>query len=106
MVVYVGGDSEEVEQVMPSLPDYEGPGNNQDSGTYLGGDIQVLVKQVDFRYADDSKGSAYIITDVKDMIPEVKEFIVDIIVCVIVVLIITAGILIFWINRESHDTCQ
>lgn len=98
-IVYTGTSSEETERVASLLPTYLGSGKNQENGTYIGGDIQVLVKQADFKYDDGSKGSAYIVTDVESMIPEVKEFLVDILVCVVFVLIITAAILIFWINR-------
>ncbi len=98
-IVYIGTESDEVEKVIPQLPAYGGTEENQENSTYLGGDAQALVKQVDFRYKDRSEGSAFIVTDVQDMIPEVKQFVIDILVCVVLVLILTAGLLIFWINR-------
>jgi len=98
-IVYIGTDSDEVEQIIPQLPAYGGTEENQANSTYIGGETQVLVKQVDFRYGDGSDGSAFIVTDVQDMIPEVKEFVIDILVCVVMVLILTAALLIFWINR-------
>ena len=98
-IVYIGTDSKDVENVIPQLPAYGGTEENQENSTYLGGDTQVLVKQVDFKYKDGSDGSAFIVTDVQNMIPEVKEFVIDILVCVVMVLILTAGLLIFWINR-------
>jgi signal transduction histidine kinase len=96
-IIYMGEDADVAEKVIPSLPPYEGVGRNSESGMYLGGDIQVLVKQVDFEYTDGDQGSAYIVTDVKSVIPEVKQFFVDIVLCVVFVLIVTATILSFWI---------
>ena len=98
-IVYVGTDDSNIENVVSMLPEYGGSTANQESSVYLSGDAQVLVRQVDFTYDNDEKGSAFIVTGVKSMIPEAKQFIIDIIICIVFVLILTACLLIFWINR-------
>ena len=98
-IVYVGTDMDTAETVMQQLPDYGDAGTTSENGVYLGGDSQVLVKQVDFNYRDGDEGSAFIITDVSNAIPEMKEFFVDIIFTVVFVLIFTGSLLIFWIYR-------
>ena len=81
------------------LPDYGESENTSENGIYLGGEAQALIKQVDFHYSDGQEGSAFIVTDVSNMIPEVEEFFVDMVFGIIIVLILTAALLIFWIYR-------
>ena len=69
------------------------------NGLYLGGNAQVLIKQIDFKYRSGEKGSAFIVTDMKNVIPEVEELFVDLICVVVIVLIATAFILLMWIYR-------
>lgn len=97
--IYVGTDIESASHVMEQLPGYGESDTTSENGIYLGGEAQALVKQVDFIYPDKKKGSAYIVTDVSDVIPEVEQFFRDMVCGVVLVLILTAGILIFWIYR-------
>ena len=89
----------QVNHVIPQLPQYGESGNTSENGVYLGGEAQALVKQVDYLYEDGEQGSAFIITDVSNMIPEVQEFIVDLGMGILIVLVLTALLLIFWIYR-------
>ena len=63
--------------------------NDIRNGMYLGGKAQVLLKQIDFQYSDGSEGSAFIVTNVGSLIPEVKNLFVEIIVCIFLVLVFT-----------------
>ncbi len=98
-VVFMGAPMEDVAQVLDQLPEYGEMATTSENGIYLGGEAEALVKQVDFQYEDGSKGSAFIITDVSNAIPEIQEFAVDVFGVIILVLILTAGLLIFWIYR-------
>lgn len=98
-IVYLGADSADIGNLVSMLPAYGESIANKDSEVYLGGDAQVLVRQIDFTYQDDSEGSAFIVTSVQNMIPEAKQFVIDIVICVVLVLILTAALLILWINR-------
>lgn len=98
-IVYVGTGMDVAKHVIPQLPGYGESENTSENGIYLGGDAQALIKQVDFKYKDGEEGSAFIVTDVSNMIPEVEEFFVDIVMGIVIVLVLTASLLIFWIYR-------
>lgn len=95
--IYAGDNL--TEQVWEKLPEYGSEDSSSENGTYYGGELQILVKQVDFVYKDGAKGSAFIVTDVNDAIPEVRSFVADMLWMVLVILALTAGLLILWIYR-------
>ena len=72
-----------------SSPEYGAAETTSENGMYLGGKAQVLLKQIDFQYSDGSEGSAFIVTNVGSLIPEVKNLFVEIIVCIFLVLVFT-----------------
>ncbi len=74
--------------VISQLPEYGAAETTSENGMYLGGKAQVLLKQIDFQYLDGSEGSAFIVTNVGSLIPEVKNLFVEIIVCIFLVLVI------------------
>ena len=43
-----------------------------EGGIYLDGESQHLVKQMDFQFPDKTEGSVFIISNVDDLLPEVK----------------------------------
>lgn len=87
------------QEIIDVLPEYGTKESSSENGVYVGGDIQVLIKQVDFLYPDGEQGSAYIVTNVNDAIPEVREYISNMLIAIILILALTAGILIIWIYR-------
>lgn len=96
-IVYSGSDA--ASGVYAELPEYGNYDSSSESGVYIGGELQVLVKQVDFYTADNLQGSAFIVTDVSQAIPEVSKFFTDTLISIILILIVTAAILIVWIYR-------
>ena len=88
-----------MEKVAAQLPGYGESDITSENGIYLGGEAQALVKQIDFVYPGGEEGSAFIITDVSNVIPEVEQFFVDMLLCVLIVLVLTALGLIFWIYK-------
>ena len=96
-VVYQGQEiSESLKEILPQHGEQE---SSSENGTYIGGDLQILIKQVDFQYQNGANGSAYIVTNVNDAIPEVREYISNMFFAVILILAMTAGIMIIWIYR-------
>lgn len=89
----VNGISEE------SLPDYGSGDSDPEPVCFLDGDTQALVKQIDFVYDDNAKGSLFVVTTTKSLIPEMKELIIDVVASVILILIFTAAMLTIWIYR-------
>ena len=98
-IIFIGADSDEAEHVIGQLPPYEGAEQTSENGVYFGGEVQALVKQIDFRYPEGAEGSAFIVTDVSNVIPEVEEFFVDMLVGIIIVLTLSACLLVVWIYR-------
>lgn len=95
--VYQGQEiSESMKEILPQHGEQESASEN---GTYIGGDLQILIKQVDFQYQNGANGSAYIVTNVNDAIPEVREYINNMFFAVILILAMTAGIMVIWIYR-------
>ena len=99
-IAYIGTEASKAEKVISQLPEYGAAETTSENGMYLGGKAQVLQKQIDFQYSDGSEGSAFIVTNVGSLIPEVKNLFVEIIVCIFLVLVFTACVLIIWIYRS------
>lgn len=96
-ISYSGSDT--AAAVYGQLPIYGHFEISSEIGTYIGGNIQVLIKQVDYISTNGLNSSAFIITDVSQAIPEVSSFITDMFFAVILILVLTGGLLIIWIYR-------
>ena len=83
--------------LLPRLPDYGDYDTSQDVGIYMGGEDQALVKQLDFLFTDGTEGSAFIVTSLDSMIPEVRSLMLDMVLALILILVITSTILTAWI---------
>ena len=99
-VIYIGADREEADKVIRQLPGYKAENTSSENGIYLGGDAQSLVKQIDFHFSDGEGGSAFIVADVSNMIPEVEALFWDMLLGVVLILVLTASVLMFWIYRS------
>lgn len=97
-IVYTGNEMLDT-SLYDTLPKYEENDAGSDSGVYMGGDIQMLIKQIDFRFADQSMGSVFIVTSMKEMVPQIKSLLVDALVSIILILVLTSTILTMWIYR-------
>lgn len=98
-LIYVGTEMEDAEGVIRKLPGYGASDEESENRVYLGGEAQALVKQVDFEYPDGKDGSAFIVTDVQNIIPEIQHFYIETVIGVVIILILTAAVLIIWIYR-------
>ena len=85
--------------LLEQLPAYGEQEASSENGIYVGGEHQVLVKQVDFTYQDGKQGSAFVVTNVNDAIPEVRQYIYNMLFSILVILALTAGGMIIWIYR-------
>lgn len=101
-IIFIGADSDEAEPVIGELPKYGEADTTQGNSIYsiyFGGDAQSLVRQIDFRYPGGEEGSAFIVTDVSNVIPEVEQFFVDMLFGIVIVLMLCACLLVVWIYR-------
>lgn len=80
------------------LPEYSDTKENiSDVGTYKGGEYQNLIKQLNFRDSEGNYYSVSIVTSLKQILPQIKTFIVEVIMVIIFVLMITSLGLTLWI---------
>ena len=94
-IYFLGGDRNYT--IPEYLPEYTGTVERSMHGIYVDCADHALMKQVDFLFSDGAKGSAFIISNARKMIPEMKNLIIDMFVSVILILIFTASMLALWI---------
>ncbi len=80
------------------LPDY-GDTDAKDGGFFLEGDLQWLIKQIDFKDHRGHQGSIYIVSFVESVLPEMQQLIWDLGISVILILILTAIVMTIWIYK-------
>ncbi len=91
--------SEEGMKLCARLAPY-GDQGSMAGGIYMDGEEQHLVKQIDFRFADNSKGSVFIVTNVGEYVPEIKALLSEMVMLGILIIIFMGGLLIMWIYRS------
>jgi signal transduction histidine kinase len=94
-LVFIGDD--QGVSILTQLPDYGEGEKNANSGTYIDGDDQALLKQVDFLYRDGSEGSIFIVTILRETVPEIKRLVADGVIAVLLILLLTACMLSIWV---------
>ncbi|MCI8418082.1 MAG: HAMP domain-containing histidine kinase [Lachnospiraceae bacterium] len=94
------GTQEDISELVEKLPAYGEYASSQDVGIFIGGELQTLVKKLDFVFGDKATGSAFIITSVEGMIPQMKSLLIDMGLAVISILIFTSALLTGWIYRS------
>ncbi len=97
-ITYYGGTGES-EDVLKLLPDFGEHSTDLDGGIYVGEKTPVLIKHQDFYFPDGSEGSIFIITEVNVLMPQLKNSLIQIIVCMIAIIGITAVVLVLWLYR-------
>lgn len=94
-ILYAGVS--DLKKMPKNLPDYgEADENNS---VYLDGDVQALLKQVDFTYKDGAEGSLFLVMTVQKILPEIKQLAIDLVVSVILILCFTAAMMTVWIYQ-------
>lgn len=92
---YIGKDAST--SLLTQLPDYGSAAENVNAGTYMDVGEQLLVKQIDFEFPNQEEGSAFIVTRVEEMVPEIKSLFVDALISIVIILVLTACMLSIWI---------
>ena len=69
-------------------------------GNYLDGETEHLIKQREFTLEDGSRMGVYLITNVVDVIPEVRSMILEMFLSSAIILFITGGALTAWVYRS------
>lgn len=98
-VTYIGDGKRKADSILSQLPKWQDDSEMCQNAVYLGGKEQLLLKQIDVTYENGDRGSLFLATDMKDMIPEIESFLIRMIYGMMLVLILTAAVLIYWIYR-------
>lgn len=91
------GNSHVTQELLDQLPKYEDVDSSIDGAIYLDGDTQHLVKQMDFLYPDEGKGSVFIVSNVDGLLPEIKAMMAEMLLAVILIIVFTDAILMMWV---------
>ena len=97
-VTYYGCETYPAE-VVKRLERYENFNSGSSDSVYMGGRVQALVKQVSFQTDTVKDGSAFIISNIFETLPQLRELFKNMLVTVIVILAATALGLTWWIYR-------
>ncbi|MCR5526578.1 MAG: HAMP domain-containing histidine kinase [Lachnospiraceae bacterium] len=95
--IYYTGNSEKTKDIKDILPAYGAPEESNYSGEMYVKNLQMLIKQEDFRFKDHSRGSIFIVTNVSDLIPRMRTLTNQIGMAFVVILILTGLALVSWI---------
>ncbi len=96
-VIYSGVDDEY--RIPSNLPRYETATNKEQWNTYWDTDVSALIKQLDFHFSDGSFGSFFIVTTSIQALPQWREMVLNIVLCVAVILFLTAAMLSIWLYQ-------
>ena len=103
---YYCGSQEDGEMIFSELPRYGDFLAGSDKGLYIGGEDQALVKQVDFRFADDSRGSTFIVTRADAVIPQVRSLTANMLLVVVLILVVMALMLVIGAVMRRQEKTQ
>ena len=93
------GNSEKLQLIKNSLPEFGVYSTDVDGGIYVGGKHPFLLKQQDFYYSDGTPGTIFVITDVNTLVPQIKASAIQAVVSFVMIIVVTALILIVWLYR-------
>lgn len=98
-IIY-GGNTKNFEQIKDSIYLCGSYNTEVDGGVYVGGKHPFLVKQQEFTCTDGSKAIVFVITDVNNVVPQIREFAIQAVFSFVLIIVITAIILILWLYRS------
>ena len=100
-IIYCGEEKlpEGLSDLLPSFGVYNDV-SHESISSYVGGEIQSLIKEMDFRFSDGSKGSAFIVTPVSQLLPELKNMVYEMGFTIVLILILTSLIMVAWLYRS------
>ena len=93
------GNNMMFQKIRQDIPEYGAYNTEVDGGLYVSGKVPYLLKQYDFMFSDNTKGSVFIITNVNTMIPQLKSTLIQAVISLFTILLITACMLLVWLYQ-------
>lgn len=98
-LVYTGNQEKTVE-LANEIYNYSELGATDEWGNYLDDDTEHLLKQREICFADGTEGNILLVTNVVEVIPEVKSMFLEMFISIGIILIVTAAIMVAWVYRS------
>ena len=95
--MYYTGNPSASEKIFARLPLYGQESARADDGYYFS-DMRKLIKQIDFSFSDGAPGSVFIVTRITSVFS--RSFLLDMFLAIVLILVLTALVLIQWIQRS------
>lgn len=98
--IYYNGDLSISDKLLQrNLPAY---GESSDTDHFLDtrSDERYLVRNVDFKFADGSDGTVFLVINMNQLSPTVKSLLVSIVLVIILLLAVTSSLVSFWIYHS------
>lgn len=94
-IIYRGSEKDSnLKKYLPKFGEFD---TDIEGGFYIDANNPVLLKQQDFYFEDRSEGSIFIVTDVRNLIPQIKTSFVQLLLAYIIVTLLTALVVVYWI---------
>lgn len=97
--IYYQGTDNDISELVKVLPGPDDDETDSDSGTYIGGDAKILIRQIELHFSDGSEGCLYVVTPATAIIPQLRGLIAQVIILIFIILIFTAGCMTIWIYQ-------
>ncbi len=94
--IYYTGNEQVSARMAATLPEFS-PEYQPGDGGYYFNDLQMLVKQVDFTFSDQSRGTVFLVTKISSVIS--KSFVGGLFSSIILILLFTGIMLTQWIRK-------
>lgn len=93
------GDEVHFSALYSRLPSSSSDSSAVDGGYYINAKSPCLIKQLNFYFPDKAAGTAFIITDINTILPQLQSSFVQFITSFVAIMCITATLLILWIYQ-------
>ncbi|NLK73845.1 MAG: HAMP domain-containing histidine kinase [Clostridiales bacterium] len=97
-IIYTGNE-QELNLIKNSLPLFGIYNTDVDGGIYLGGKNPFLVKFQDFYFDDGAEGTIFVITNLNNLVPQIKTVAIQTISALVLAITFTASFIVWWIYR-------
>lgn len=94
------GNTGRTNELAGEISAYAELGSTDTWGFYLDSDAEHLIKQREISFTDGAKGNLLLVTNVVEVIPEVRSMFIEMLVSSGVILIFTAAIMVAWVYRS------
>lgn len=98
-LVYRGCSSMSEEQMLAVIPTYD-ECVTQKNSFYINGKKQYIVRDHPFKYENGDKGVVFIFTGVDGVIPQIKRFILELVIAFVIIVFLTGLLLAVWIYKS------